>query len=46
MDQPQQAKFDENEIKAKIEKDLKNMSLIKEMFSKFVKIEKGILKLS
>jgi hypothetical protein len=37
----QQAKFDENEIKAKIDKDLKNMGLLKEMFCKFVKTEKG-----
>ncbi len=40
---PQQAKFDENEIKAKIDKDLKNMSILKDMFIKFAKIENGII---
>ncbi len=40
---PQQPKFDENEVKAKIDKDLKNMSILKDMFSKFAKIENGIL---
>ena len=40
---PQQPKFDENEIKSKIDKDLKNMSIFKEMFLKFAKIENGIL---
>ena len=40
---PQQPKFDENEVKAKIDKDLKNMSILKDMFSKFAKIENGTI---
>ena len=39
---PQQPKFDENEVKTKIDKDLKNMSILKDMLSKFAKIENGI----
>jgi len=39
---PQQQKFDENQIKAKIDKDLKNMSTFKDMFTKLSKIENGM----
>lgn len=38
---PQQPKFDENQIKARIDKDLKNMATFKDMFTKLSKIESG-----
>lgn len=43
MDKRENEKFDENEIKIKIDKDLKNVALLKDMFSKFAKTEKGII---
>jgi len=37
----QQSNFNENDIKIRMDKDLKTMSIFKDMFTKFSKIENG-----